>query len=117
MRTLKQIIDKVHAEGRTGLDLTKRETIDAIGAIAQDIMVGKTTIMHGNVLEQIRFSMMSDSERDADYKQTEGELSQIAASLGEKGGKAKSDAKTKSSRENGKKGGRPKGSGKKKEGQ
>lgn len=49
-----------------------------------------------------------------DMKKNETGIFDAASALGKKGGSAKSDAKKKSSAENGKLGGRPKGSGKKK---
>ena len=115
MKTLKQILDKAIEGGRGTQDLAKKELLDVLEVIAQDILERKTTVLHAHALLGIRSSWMNEAERILDTAKAEAELSEMAAALGKKGGESISEAKAKASRENGKKGGRPKGS-KKKEG-
>ena len=113
MKTLKQVLDNASDNGRGVQTLTKMEKIEALDIIAQDIMTKNTTALHGWVLLGIRTSMMNAADMILDNAKTEAELSEMAAALGKKGGEIISEAKAKTSRENGKKGGRPRGSGKK----
>lgn len=115
MKTLKDFIDKIHASDRITQDMTKKEAIECLDIIAQDMMSGKSTLLHANTILAIRHGMMSASEQKADYSKNENELLAMSASaLGKKGGSSTSDAKKKSSADNlararaeGKKGGRP----------
>lgn len=99
-KTMQQVLDQIHAEERLTQDATRQEQIELLGLIANDVMTGKTTVLHGSVLLDLRHSLMSEAERERDYKQT-------AADLGRLGGASKSPAKQRSSRLNGKLGGRP----------
>ena len=114
MTTLKDFIDRIHASGRIPQEMTKKEIIECLNIIAQDALEGKVKAYHGKILIDIRYALMTKTERDTDYSKAEKELSSMASELGKKGGSAKTPAKKKSSAENGKLGGRPKGSGKKK---
>lgn len=109
MKTLNNFLTKIHDSGRIAQDMTKKEMIDCLEIIADDMMTGKSTLLHANTLLSIRHGMMPGSERTADYAKNEKELEKAASVLGKKGGSAKSDAKTKAVRENAKLGGWPKG--------
>lgn len=114
MKTLTEFVDRLNKAGRIPQEMTKKEIIDCLEIIAQDAIEGKVKAYHGKILIDIRYALMSKTERDTDYSKAEKELSSMASELGKKGGSAKTPAKKKSSAENGKLGGRPKGSGKKK---
>lgn len=105
--TLKNIIDKINNSGRTIQDATRKEVVEILDIVANDIMSGNTTILHANAIIAIRHSMMTMPERMIDGIKNESELSSMASALGRKGGLSRSKAKQKSSRENGKLGGRP----------
>lgn len=108
MKNLKEFIEKINSSNRVTQEMTKKEIIDCLEIIAQDALEGKVKAYHGKILIDIRYALMSDSERNTDYNKVEKELTVMASTLGRKGGSVKSDAKKKSSAENGKLGGRPK---------
>ena len=114
MKTLNQIIDKAHDAGRTVQDLTKKELLDALEVIAQNIMEHKTTILDANTLIAIRFAFQNAADRFLDYAQNQAALTMAASELGKKGREKNTEAQQNAARENGKKGGRPKGSTKNK---
>jgi len=95
---LKEFINKIHDSGRIANEMTKKEVIDCLDIISNDMLSGDTTIMHANTLIAIRYSLQNNTERNIEY------LKLAASTLGS----IKSDKKAESSRENGKKGGRPK---------
>ena len=107
MKTIKQIVLDSFDAGRSPREFNKKELLDALEAIAQNIKEGKATALDANVLLSVRESFMSETERLIDAARVDAELSMMAASLGKKGGEIRSEAKAKASRENGKKGGRP----------
>lgn len=90
----------IWASGRPSAEMTRAECCAGLDAIADDMMHGIHNMGQADALLDIRFALMSSSERSAEY----GALSEAAATLG----KAKSPRKAVSSAENGKKGGRPK---------
>ena len=106
MKTLNQIIDAVHEDNRTAQELNKKELLDVLDVIAQNIIDHKTTILDANTLLAIRFSFQNAADRFLDYAQNQAALTMAASALG----RIRTEKKSKSSAENGKKGGRPKGS-------
>ena len=109
MKTLIQIIDTVRKDGRTTQELNKKELLDVLDVIAQNIIDRKTTILDANTLLAIRFSLQNAADRFLDYAQNQAALTMAASALGS----IRTEKKSKSSAENGKKGGRPRGSGEK----
>ena len=88
---------KTYKDFVAGDKMSKQEIVNAIGDIAQDLMVGKIKGPGaGHQLEKLRFNLMNQKERDADYSEIMSQLGSI-----------KSAKKAKASAENGKKGGRP----------
>lgn len=105
MKTLKQITDKINDSGRATQDANRNEIIDILDVIADNIINKKATMADAYTLIAIRNGLMTGGKKVIEEIKI---LSEMASTLGRKGGSSTSAAKRKASAENGKKGGRPK---------
>jgi len=118
MRTVKQINDAIWDSGRITQDCTKEEAAEFLLALKNEAWNNKMTLSVNSVrlLSDIAWSMASPQQRKIweQWSNTVTEtgpdldISSAASVLGKKGGASKSNAKKKSSRDNGRLGGRPK---------
>lgn len=96
---LEKYLEKINVfAGSQNRKLKKTEMLDLLNIISDDILAGDAGKLHINTLISIRNQLLSEDELS----------SLVAQKLGRKGGKSKSEAKQRASRENGKLGGRPK---------
>lgn len=106
--TLKDCLDKIHDAGRITQEATREEMADILTIISEDMMAGRTTMLHSATIGDLAYALESPAARSAEYAQAERELDEAARAIGRKGGAAKTEAKVEASRANGAKGGRPK---------
>lgn len=95
MKTLQQWNEAIWATNRITNDATRKEIIEALDIIANDMLNGLTTLAHANTLLALRHALQNPAERDADHSDNMTSLNQAASALGSKGGSVVSDAKKK----------------------
>lgn len=95
MKTFQQWNEAIWATNRMTNEVTRKETIEALDIIANDMLNGHTTLAHANTLLALRHALQNPAERDADYSDNMIGLNQAASVLGSKGGSVKSETKSK----------------------
>ena len=67
MKTLKEWQEGIWNTKRAIQDAPRKEIIEGLDIIAQDIMTGKNTVAHGNALLSIRYSLMSNTKKETEF--------------------------------------------------